>query len=308
MLKFAVVREDFAVEAALVETAKPSACLTVASGGCTALALKHAFPSLDVHAFDLNADQLAHAKAKADAIADGAYARLNVDHADETGLSQRGEFEKLFRVLRFAWQQFVAPGDELEAFFPADDATRARLSSKWASSASWPAIFEVAFAESLLHAMFGPDATRHAVRGSYPSYFQRVFERGLARPDAASNPWLQHVLVQRYLTPPPFLLSHRRLDVTWHLGSLGDVPALERFGVVSLSNIFDWSDASLVEAWAKALVVTKPGTLVVWRQLNNQRDWRPLFHGFDEDEGLSARCTAMERALFYERLTVMRRR
>lgn len=308
MLKFAVVREDFSVEAALVEASRPSACLTVASGGCTALALKHAFPSLDVHAFDVNPDQLAHANAKADAIAEGALTRLNVNHAGEMGLSQCGEFEKLFRVLRFAWQQFVAPHDELEAFFSSDAAARGELVSRWRASPSWPAIFEVAFAEGLLHAMFGPDATRHATRGSYPSYFQRVFERGLERSDAASNPWLQHVLVQRYLTPAPFLLSRRRLDVTWHLGSLETVPSLERFGVLSLSNIFDWSDASLVEAWAKALTVTKPGTLVVWRQLNNQRDWRPLFDGFDEDEALSARCTAMERALFYERLTVMRRR
>lgn len=308
MLKFAVVREDFAVEAALVEAAAPAACLTVASGGCTALALKHAFPSLDVHAFDLNPDQLAHARRKADAIADGAIDRLNVDDASEAGLSQCGEFEKLFRVLRFAWKQFVAPGDELETFFSADAATRARLVSTWCASGSWPALFEVAFAEGLLHAMFGPDATRHAARGSYPSYFQRVFERGLRRPDAASNPWLQHVLLQRYLTPSAFLTSRRRLEVSWHLGSLVDVPSLERFGVVSLSNIFDWSDAALVSAWAKALTATKPGALVVWRQLNNHRDWRPLFDGFDEDEALSSRCTAMERALFYERVTVMRRR
>lgn len=308
MLKFAVVREDFAVEAALVEVAKPSACLTVASGGCTALALKHAFASLDVHAFDLNPDQLAHARRKADAIADGALARLNVDTTDEAGLSQCGEFEKLFRVLRFAWQQFIAPSDELEAFFTTDDETRARLVSKWRSSPSWSAIFEVAFAEGLLHAMFGPDATRHAARGSYPAYFQRVFEQGLAQRDAASNPWLQHVLVQRYLTPAPFLTCQRRLDVSWHLGSLGDVPALERFGVVSLSNVFDWSDASLVKTWASALTATRPGTLIVWRQLNNQRDWRPLFEGFEEVPSLSERCTAMERALFYERVTVMRRR
>lgn len=308
MLKFAVVREDFAVEAELVEAAAPTACLTVASGGCTALALKHAFPSLDVHAFDLNRDQLAHARRKADAIADGAIDRLNVDDGSEAGLSQCGEFERLFRVLRFAWKQFVAPGDELETFFSADAATRARLVSTWCASGSWPALFEVAFAEALLHAMFGPDATRHAERGSYPSYFQRVFERGLGRPDAASNPWLQHVLLQRYLTPPAFLTSRRRLEVSWHLGSLVDVPSLERFGVVSLSNIFDWSDAALVSAWAKALTATKPGALVVWRQLNNHRDWRPLFDGFDEDEALSSRCTAMERALFYERVTVMRRR
>ncbi len=293
-LKFAVVREDFELELALCRANAARRVLTVASGGCSALALKHAIPSLDVHAFDLNPDQLAHGQHKAQ--------RTGED------LSQGGEFEKLFRVLRHALIEFVMPVAELEAFFSAAT-DRGALLSKWRASPYWAAAFEVTFTESLLHAMFGPDATRHATRGSYPAYFQRVFERGLARSDAATNPYLQHVLLQRYLDPAPFLAAGPKLDVTWHLASLPAVPSLESFDAVSTSNIFDWSDETLVSDWAGALRALKPGSLVVWRQLNNPRDWRPHFAPeFEEDLALSAAWTARERALFYERVTVVRRR
>lgn len=307
MLKFAVVREDFEVEAALVEATRARACLTVASGGCTALALAHRFPSLEVHAFDLNPDQLQHGRDKADAIARHDLAALNVKASSPSGLSQRGEFEKLFRVLRHALVEVVAPEVQLEQFF-AEPSARAGLLTSWQGSPYWPACFEVAFTEGLLHAMFGPDATRHATRGSYPGYFQRVFEKGLASAGAGENPYLQHVLLQRYETPPSFLVSGARLAVAWHHGSLTDVPALERFDAVSLSNIFDWSDESLVRAWARALTALRPNSLVVYRQLNNQRDWRALFEGFEPDAALSDTWTTQERALFYERVTVLRRR
>lgn len=308
MLKFAVVREDFELELDLARRVDARRVLTVASGGCTALALKHALPGLEVHAFDQNPDQLAHGRRKAAAIAQGTLAELNVRDANSEGLSQRGEFEKLFRVLRRTLLEFVTSHSELELFF-GTPSRAPELLAKWLTSPYWPAAFEVAFAEGLLHAMFGPDATRHATRGSYPGYFQRVFERGLSREGAAHNPYLQHVLLQRYLDPPPFLTAGALLDVTWHHGSLPDVPGLEGFDLVSLSNVFDWSDAALVSTWAAALTPLAPGSLVVWRQLNNQRDWRPAFAPhFEEDEALSAEWTARERALFYERVTVVRRR
>jgi S-adenosylmethionine-diacylglycerol 3-amino-3-carboxypropyl transferase len=206
----------------------------------------------------------------------------------------------LFRVLRTALTELVMPASELDSF-PLGLA-------KWTASPYWPAAFEAAFAEGLLQAMFGPDATRHAPKGSYPAYFQRVFERGLSRPDAAKNPWLQHVLLQRYVDPPPFFSAGRVLEVQWHQGTLTTVPDLERFDVVSLSNIFDWSDESLVVEWATALRALAPGSLVVWRQLNNQRDWLARFAPhFVEDRALSHEWTDRERALFYERVMVVRR-
>ncbi|MFZ5441096.1 MAG: DUF3419 domain-containing protein [Myxococcota bacterium] len=307
MLKFAVVREDHALELDLCRRANATHALTVASGGCTALALKHGLPTLSVHAFDLNADQLAHGRSKAAAIARGSLAELNVRDASSEALSQRGEFEKLFRVLRHALLEFVTTPAELELFF-GTPSRGPELLAKWRASPYWAAAFEVTFTEGLLHAMFGPDATRHAARGSYPGYFQRVFEAGLARPNAAHNPWLQHVLLQRYVDPPPFLLAGAPLEVSWHQGALPDVPALERFEVVSLSNVFDWSEPALVSAWADALRALKPNSLVVWRQLNNQRDWLPVFgDDFELLPELSAEWTANERALFYERVTVVRR-
>lgn len=298
MLKFAVVREDFELELALASRAEVKRVLTVASGGCTALALKHALPWLQVHAFDANPDQLAHVRRKALAIARG----------EPSGVSQGGEFEKLFRVLRTALTELVMPAAELETFFSAPARGR-ELLRRWTASPYWPAAFEVAFAEGLLHAMFGPAATRHAVQGSYPRYFQRAFERGLAQEGASRNPYLQHVLLQRYDDPPPFLLAGRELELHLHLGSLVDVPGLDTFQLVSLSNIFDWSEESLVQTWARALQPLSSGSLVVWRQLNNQRDWRPHFGpAFEHEAALSEDWTRRERALFYERVTVMRRR
>jgi S-adenosylmethionine-diacylglycerol 3-amino-3-carboxypropyl transferase len=307
MLKFAVVREDPAVELDLAQRTNARRLLTVASGGCTALSLKHALPTLEVHAFDLNPDQLAHCRARALAIAEGRHTELNVRDASPAGLSQCGEFEKLFRVLRDALLELVMPVAELEQFFSAGS-DRVALLAKWRQLPYWSSAFESAFTESLLHAMFGPDATRHAPRGSYPAYFQRVFERGLSQPGAASNPWLQHVLLQRYEAPPAFLTSGRLHEVHWHEGTLTSVPELSRFDVVSLSNIFDWSDESLVVSWAEALEALPRGSLVVWRQLNNQRDWRPHFApNFVEETALSKRWSEDERALFYERVTVVRR-
>src|SRR5688572_15564134 len=91
-LKFAVVREDPRLEAILVEETAARAVLLVASGGCTALTLKAASPSLDVVAFDFNPAQLAHVRRKIDAVARG-------DHAALTGgLNQSGAFERLFLV------------------------------------------------------------------------------------------------------------------------------------------------------------------------------------------------------------------
>lgn len=304
MLKFAVVREDWRIERSLIERSD-AAVLVVASGGCTALALKHGQPALQVEAFDVNPDQLAHAQRKALAIARSEHTALNIHDASEHGLSQRGEFEKLFRVLRSAWRELVAPGDELEAFFSAPAAQRLERLRTWQASPYWSSVFEVGFGVPLLHAMFGPDATRHAAN-AYPPYFQAAFERGLAAPDAAENPWLEHVLLQRYQHPSAFLTCGAMLDVRWHLGTLTDVPDLSRFDVVSLSNVFDWSDASLVQHWARALSALKPGARVVWRQLNNDRDWTPCFEGFEAVKGPA--LVEQERSMFYERVTVLRRR
>lgn len=312
-LKFAVVREDPELEAALVERVSARAALVVASGGCTALTLAARFPELEIAAFDLSPLQLAHAKEKVALALAGAHAALGVGTSDPRAHCQRGAFERLFRSLRHALEDLVIAPGELERFFGeggGHDERRAML-ARWTTSPYWAPIFVSAFEPDLLVAMFGPDAIRHAEPRSYGPYFQRAFERGLARPDAADNPFLAHVLLGRYTDRacPGYLGLAREPAIAWTLGSLGDVPRLERFGVVSLSNVFDWSDDNLVRDWAERLAALRSGSAVLVRVLNNARDVRPLFaRHFTFDDALGAAFLEQDRSLFYERFVVGFRR
>jgi S-adenosylmethionine-diacylglycerol 3-amino-3-carboxypropyl transferase len=309
-LKFAVVREDPELELALVERTKARAVLTVASGGCTLLTLARRHPSLELVGFDFNPRQLAHVREKAVALGRVPLERLNVGDPDPAGVNQRGEFEGLFRTLRRFIEEFVAPAGELAAFFEPETppAERQALLSRWRGSAYWPVAFRLAFADPFLHAMFGPAATQHAAPGSYPGYFQAVFERGLQREDAAHNPFLQHVLLGAYRAEdmPEYLRARGPLPVTLVEGSLPDVPGLGRFDVISLSNIFDWSDDTLVASWAALLSrEARPGCAILCRQLNNRRDLRRFFEpAFRFDDALGAELLARDRSLFYERIEV----
>jgi S-adenosylmethionine-diacylglycerol 3-amino-3-carboxypropyl transferase len=314
-LKFAVVREDFEIERALVRRARARSVLVVASGGCTALSLLATESDVDVHAFDMNAAQLAHVEEKLIAAQRGDLARLNVDDEDVDALNQRGAFEGLFRLLRLAFERFVAPRVDVEAFFAASTSaqTRARLVETWRGSRYWQAPFGVAFNEPLLHAMFGPDATRHATPGSYPAYFAERFANALVRPHAAHNPFLQHVLLGRYVAsdaPAYIRTPPTRAPALLH-GTFTDVRGLDRFGVVSLSNIFDWSDDETVRLWADTLIAAaKPGTIVAWRQLNNQRPFRAFFEpafAFEDDDDKQGHV-ATDHSFFYERVEVGVRR
>lgn len=305
--QFAVVREDPELEAELVVRSEARSVLLVASGGCTALTLARRWPSLEVVAFDLNPAQLAHCREKA---AERDLRRLNVEDADPAGLNQRGAFEGLFRVLRGVLLEFVTSAEEVEHFFAAEPASRATLLARWRAHPYWSTAFALAFGDALLNTMFGPAATQHAEPGSYPGYFQRVFERGLAAPDAERNPFLQHVLLGCYRrADAPAYVFGSGGDVTWVEGDLLAVPDLERFAVVSLSNVFDWSDDALVAAWAARLrSALRPGALVLMRQLNNQRGLRRFFESdFVFDEHLGAALLARDRSLFYERVEVARR-
>jgi len=313
-LKFAVVREDPELEQALIDRTQARAVLTVASGGCTLLTLAQRHPQLELVGFDFNPRQLAHVREKAGALGRLPRERFNVGETAASGLNQRGEFEGLFRTLRRFIEEFVAPAQELAAFFEPTTSgdERAALRSRWFASPYWPVAFELALSTPFLHAMFGPAATQHAEPGSYPGYFQRVFERGLKREDAPRNPFLQHVLLGCYRAEdaPGYLRAEHPLTVTLVEGSLPDVSGLERFDVLSLSNIFDWSDDSLVASWAARLIrEAKPGSALLLRQLNNQRDLRRFFQpAFVFDDALGAELLARDRSLFYERIEVGFRR
>jgi len=306
--KFAIVREDPNVELRVSAAISARSVLTVGSGGCTALTLAHQRPELSVTAFDMSSVQLDHVRQKREAVARGDLAALNVGNDASDALNQCGEFEGLFRTLRRFVEEFVASPDELRRFF----AGEVELSARWFSSRYWPVAFELTFHDAFLHAMFGPAATQHAEPRSYPGYFQRAFERGLCRDDGPRNPFLRHVLLGDYEAEhaPPYVHARRALPVELVEGTLLDVPELDRFDVISLSNIFDWSDDALVASWARTLCeCAKPGSAVIVRQLNNRRELRRFFgDAYVFDDALGDALTTADRSLFYERIEIGYRR
>jgi S-adenosylmethionine-diacylglycerol 3-amino-3-carboxypropyl transferase len=87
------------------------------------------------------------------------------------------------------------------------------------------------------------------------------------------------------------------------------VPDLARFGVVSLSNVFDWSDDALVREWGAHLAKLARGSAILVRVLNNARDVRPLLaDAFAFDDELGRAFFERDRSLFYERILVGFRR
>jgi S-adenosylmethionine-diacylglycerol 3-amino-3-carboxypropyl transferase len=274
----------------------------------------HRLPGLRVTAFDMSEGQLAHLERKRRAVGSGDVGALNVGDDSPEGLNQSGEFESLFRTLRRFVEELVAPAPELAKYF--DESTpaeaRAGLLERWFASPYWPVAFSVAFHDAFLHAMFGPAATRHAEPGSYPAYFQRAFERGLRREDGPRNYFLSHVLLGAYgpRHAPDYLHGGPLPEIELVQGQLPDVPELSRFDVVSLSNVFDWSDDALVAEWAGVLSsALRPGARVVLRQLNNRRDVRRFFaEAFDFDDAGSEDRVASDRSLFYERIEVATRK
>jgi S-adenosylmethionine-diacylglycerol 3-amino-3-carboxypropyl transferase len=158
------------------------------------------------------------------------------------------------------------------------------------SSRYWPVAFSLFFSEALLEAMFGPDATQHAPRGSYPAYFQQAIERGLRRSDAASNPWLHQVLLPTWLTaitaPTPPQMLHTTMQ---------QVPSFAGFDLVQLSNLFDWMASDVVDSIVARLCAECPVE-------------QAFAATFDLVEPLSSTLTTRDRSLFYERVLVFRRR
>lgn len=313
-IQFAVVREDpsleqIALERALRRHSKPSRprALLIASGGCTAFFLAHRFPGIDLTLVDPNPAQLELVRRKLAMLEAGDVSArrraFNVGDDDPAGLNQCGNFESLFRQLRAFLVEFVAPAEEIEAFFAGGDAA---LPRRWFASPYWPVAFELHFAAPLLEAMFTAAATRHAEPDSYPGYFRRAFERGLAQPDAATNPFLQHVLLGRYLAMPEQLERRPDARITLALRRIEDVADFSGFDLVSLSNVMDWMDDAAIATLARALCATlEPGAALLWRQLNNpvahERRFEPAVRF---DLALSERMLDAERSLFYSRVRV----
>lgn len=310
-LQFAIVREDPAAELAALSLANATSALLIASGGDSALSLACARPDVALTLLDVSQAQLDLVVRKVAALRAHPAGSLERARAfgvgvdDPLSLSGAGNFESLFRGLRAVLDDLVMPASErAQALLSAD----ARARTAIFSARYWPVAFDMFFSDVMLEAMFTQAATQHAARGSYPAYFRSAIERGLARDDAATNPWLHHVLLGcwRDSAAPSYLASSASFDFRFVHASIVEAPSFASFDVVSLSNLFDWMGADDVGAVAQRMSrECHAGAVVVIRQLNNRAHVEDAFRGFTVNEPLSASLTASDRSLFYERVLVL---
>jgi S-adenosylmethionine-diacylglycerol 3-amino-3-carboxypropyl transferase len=316
-VQFAVVREDPAIEVSLLSAGPANArVLLVGSGGCTALTLAQCAPLASITLLEPNENQIRLIQEKTRALRElrGAdrEAAFSIGSEDPKSLTSCGNFESLFRSLRRFIHEFVAQREDWDLFFAGraepnflDDVFGAKY---------WPIAFDLFFSESVLVAMFTAEAIQHAPRNSYPPYFREVLERGLRREDSATNYFLHHIFLGSYINQPGCLPEYLTNEVThanfrFEKAFAQDVSSYANFDLMSFSNIFDWMSDADVKAVAKRLQTEAPsGSWMVYRQLNNEKDYRPYFgSAFVFDEALAERLHGQDRSLFYSKIAIARK-
>jgi S-adenosylmethionine-diacylglycerol 3-amino-3-carboxypropyl transferase len=291
-VQFAITREDPNIEIEIIERNQSQSVLLICSAGDTILALKEKFPSLAITAFDFNPHQIAHFQKKAS----GPFGQLHC---------REGNFESLFRSWARFFREFIVenPVRLFESGKP--------FPEEIFESPYWPVSFDMHFHDSFLRAMFGEAAIQHAPKGSYPRYFQKVFEKGLRRPEFATNPFLQLIFLDMFLGAPMYLHRPPNVsDVKLITGGIDQVKSLSEFDLIQLSNIFDWSSENEIRSTCRRLAdEMKTGSIVLLRQINNDS---PLaeFLGpkFKVDSELGKKLVDRDRSLFYSNIIVARKK
>ena len=302
---FGVAREDHKIESSLIEKNNYRNLLTVCSGGCVPMSLKAIFPDLNVVAYDINPNQIDHCKKKINAVLRKDFSSLNINQYGDQLLNQSGKFEEMFQSLRKSFIKNVTEDKTIKFFFSraTSDKDRQKTFTMWNNHKNIKIPFQDTFSDVKIEKVFGNQATKQGQPGSYVSYFQKKIMRALSKEESYNNPFLQHIFLGYYKSEKafPYMTLKTRPAIQFFEGNICDVPKLQGFEMISLSNLFDWSDESFIVQCVKKLSNIKPGSSILLRQLNNHKDWSLFFgEGFIEDKAFDKYWQEKDRSLFYD--------
>lgn len=302
---FAVNREDHLIESQVIEQLKPAKMLTIGSGGCVALSLKTIYPYLHLSVFDINPHQLFHINKKIEALKNSDHDALNISKKNDSCLNQSGTFDIMFQELRKSFNDYIATENEMIEFFDANTTSDKRviIQNNWHNNDNIHKPFEVVFNDISIEKNFGDEATKHGKPGSYVNYMKKKILEGISRKDAYLNPFLQHIFLGYYQSKFvfPYLSSNGEQDLEMIEGNIFSVNKISSYNLVSLSNIFDWSEDKSVKEHVEYLSQLKKGSAIIIRQLNNHKDWNKIFSKyFTEDNSFDLHWKIHDRSLFYD--------
>lgn len=309
-VQFAVVREDAQIEMNVVDEFRLERATLIGSGGCTAFCLKALQPQMEIVLIEPNPAQIELIEEKIQCLKSDEkkvlYERFGVGAFSANSLIERGNFESLFRQFRLFIREFIASDAEIENAFV--DYSPQFWEEVFVNR-YWKTAFELFFSDALLTAMFTDAAVQHAPKNSYPAYFRRVLETGLQRQDAARNYFLHHIFTGRYFNDEnalPYYLVNlpTNLEFEFFNEPAQNYDKFRGKQLVHFSNIFDWCDDSTIEKIIGAATNNlEKGSVVVVRQLNNQKDYRKNF-GADFRWLPTAAVIENDRSLFYTKIEI----
>lgn len=315
-LSFAVVREDPQIEFEIIQKWQPNNLLMIASAGCTAFSIASKYPDIKLTLVDINPSQIDLIQQKTEVLKQyersgfvGQY--FNIESSYSDGLTQCGKFESLFRQFKSFIYEFVAPMDVWTNYFYSTDQNEYFNLEPIFRNPYWNTSFDLFFSNSLLNTMFGPHAIQHAIKDSYPSYFKQVIENGLLSPLARNNYFLHHIFLGHYINRPealPYYLNHppTNFQFDFFQGIIQDRTDLSTFDFINLSNIMDWMSPTEIDILISKLILNlQPGTIILWRQLNNYRNLTSDFtNHFTFFHDMENQLLSMDRSLFYSSLHI----
>lgn len=314
-LQFSVVREDPQVELELFHQFNIKKPIFIGSGGCTAFAIASKYPQIPLTLIEPNLAQIKLIKEKIKILKSSSHKQLKMrfgiglHEGNKHSLIEQGNFESLFRELRNFINEFIIEKNLLEKLFLRG------TNREWKQVFAhpyWPVGFNLFFNQTLLLTMFGPAAVQHAPPKSYGSYFRSIIEKGLLSSDRSNNYFLHHILFGHYPKAkkgwPLFLQKPPTIVKIKFYSCLAQKVEYSPYDFVGLSNIFDWSSESEIKkVTLKLNNELKSGAIVLFRQLNNAKDFRKFFG--ERFEWLSEEAHHLhqkDRSLFYSSIQIAR--
>ena len=302
---FAVTREDFNIEHQTIIERNYKKILTVCSGGCTPLSLKALSKNLMVTAFDINPHQLIHLNNKTKLTQTKKLKQLNAGFKGDMALNQCGKFEKMFQVFRVSFIKNITTESEIEELFnlKTEEKKRNYIILSWLKNSNIKTPFKKVFNDEVIESIFSKRATQHATPGTYIEYFFNKIMNSFKSNNFYKNPFLQHIFLGYYLKERfmPYINYQKELKIKTVLGTVHDVPNIETYDLVSLSNLFDWCDTQFVKQCASYLSKLRSGSGIILRQLNNDKNWYPIFKNqFEEDTSFNTYWKKNDRSMFYD--------
>ena len=308
--QFAVVREDPQIEMNIIKEFNLNRATLIGSGGCTAFCLKSVNPLIVITLIEPNAAQIELVKRKSVVLESADRKQINenfgIGNSRRDNLIECGNFESLFRQLRLFIQEFIISEDDIERILieNSTDLWRQIFAHPY-----WETAFELFFSDSMLTAMFTETAIQHAPKNSYPNYFRRILECGLLRSDASQNYFLHHIFLGRYLADEkslPYYLVNlpTNFEFAFFQDFAQNFDGFKERQLADFSNIFDWcGEAEVKQIAENAAGNLESGSVIMFRQLNNQKNFRALFgNNFNWLE--TAETAAADRSLFYEKIEI----